>query len=128
MTSGLDPTQQFRLDGRTAVITGASSGLGSRFARVLAGAGATVVVAARRRTRLEALVDGRRSGGAEAVAVQCDVTVDSDVEMLIATAAEASGHLEVLVNAAGIAPAEDDEIESPGLFRRVLEVNAVGVY
>jgi NAD(P)-dependent dehydrogenase (short-subunit alcohol dehydrogenase family) len=123
-----DPTQQFRLDERTVVVTGASSGLGARFAGVVAAAGATVVVGARRRERLETLVDGLRSDGAEAVAVECDVTVDSDVDKLIAAGIDATGRLDVLVNAAGIAPAEDEEIESPDLFRRVLEVNTVGLY
>lgn len=123
-----DPTQRFRLDGQTVVVTGASSGLGSRFARVVAAAGASVVVGARRVGRLEALVDELRSEGAEAVAVECDVTVDSDVDRLIAAAIDATGRLDVLVNAAGVAPEEDEEIESVDLFRRVLEVNAVGLY
>jgi NAD(P)-dependent dehydrogenase (short-subunit alcohol dehydrogenase family) len=128
VTSPPDPTQRFRLDEQTVIVTGASSGLGSRFTRVVAAAGATVVAAARRRARLEALVDDMRSEGADAVAVECDVTVDSEVERLIAAGIEATGHLNVLVNAAGIAPPEDEEIESPELFRRVLEVNTVGLY
>jgi NAD(P)-dependent dehydrogenase (short-subunit alcohol dehydrogenase family) len=128
MKSPGDPTQQFRLDERTVIVTGPSSGLGARFARVVADAGATVVVGARRRERLEALVDDLRSQGTEAVAVQCDVTVDSDVDGLIAAATETTGRLDALVNAAGIAPDEDEEIESPDLFRRVMEVNAVGLY
>jgi NAD(P)-dependent dehydrogenase (short-subunit alcohol dehydrogenase family) len=123
-----DPTQRFRLHDKTVIVTGASSGLGSRFARVVAAAGATVVVGARRRARLEALVDDLRSEGGEAVAVECDVTVDSDVDRLIAAGVEATGHLDVLVNAAGVAPDEDGEIESLDLFRRVLEVNTVGLY
>lgn len=128
MTSPTDPTQRFRLDEQTVIVTGASSGLGSRFARVIAAAGATVVVGARRIARLEALVDDLRSQGADAVAVACDVTVDSEVDRLIAAGIEATGHLDVLVNAAGVAPPEDEEIESLDLFRRVLEVNAVGLY
>jgi NAD(P)-dependent dehydrogenase (short-subunit alcohol dehydrogenase family) len=128
LTSPPDPTQRFRLDEQTVIVTGASSGLGSRFARVVAAAGANVVAAARRRARLEALVDDLRSEGADAVAVECDVTVDSDVDRLIAAGLEATGRLDVIVNAAGIAPPEDEEIESPDLFRRVLEVNAVGLY
>lgn len=110
------------------VVTGASSGLGYRFAQVVAGAGATVIIAARRRARLDALVGELRSQGGEAVAVECDVTVDSAVEELLAVALESTGRLDVLVNAAGIAPPEDEEIESPDLFRKVLEVNTVGLY
>ena len=128
MTRPEDPTKIFRLDGRTVVITGASSGLGYRFARVVAGAGATVIVGARRRPRLEALVDEVRSRGGEAVAVECDVTIDSAVEQLMAAALESTGRLDVLVNAAGISPPEDEKIESLDLFREVLEVNTVGLY
>lgn len=128
MAPALDPLQAFRLDGETAIVTGASSGLGARFARVLAAAGARVVAAARREQRLEALAAELRSAGAEVVPVRCDVTVDADVERLVATAVDATGRLDVLVNAAGIAPAEDAPIESPELFRRVMAVNAGGLY
>jgi len=123
-----NPTQQFRLDDQTVIVTGASSGLGARFARVLAAAGATVVVGARRYERLEVLVGELKAGGAEAEAVECDVTVDADAGRLIAAGIELTGRVDVLVNAAGIAPPEDEEIESPDLFRRVLEVNTVGLY
>lgn len=109
-------------------MTGASSGLGSRFAQVAAAAGATVILAARRQTRLHALAGELRSQGGDAIALECDVTVDSAVEEMIATAVESTGRLDVLVNAAGIAPSEDDEIESPDLFRQVLEINTVGLY
>jgi NAD(P)-dependent dehydrogenase (short-subunit alcohol dehydrogenase family) len=128
MTPDADPTRIFRLDGRTVVVTGASSGLGSRFAQVIAGAGATVVIAARRRARLDALAAELRSQGGKAVAVECDVTVDSAVEELVAVAVESTGRLDVLVNAAGIAPPEDEEVESPDLFRKVMAVNTVGLY
>lgn len=123
-----DPTQLFRLDGQTAVVTGASSGLGARFARVMSAAGATIVAGARRQERLDGLVADLRSQGAEAVAVRCDVTVDAEVEGLIAAAVDATGRLDVLVSAAGIAASEDEEIESPDRFRRVLAVNTTGSY
>lgn len=123
-----DPTQPFRLDGQTVIVTGASSGLGSRFARVAAAAGATVVLGARRQRRLEGLVAELRREGAEAVAAGCDVTVDREVKELVAGAMKSTGRLDVLVNAAGIAPREDEDIESPDLFRHVLEVNTVGLY
>jgi len=62
------------------------------------------------------LVDELRSDGGEALAVECDVTVDADAERLIAAGIELTGRVDVLVNAAGIAPPEDDAIESPDLF------------
>jgi NAD(P)-dependent dehydrogenase (short-subunit alcohol dehydrogenase family) len=128
VTELADPTQRFRLDGRTVIVTGASSGLGSRFARVVAAAGGTVVAAARRQARLEELVEELRSEGADAIAVGCDVAVESEVDALISRTVKETGRLDVLVNAAGTAPSEDAAIESPDLFRRVLEVNTVGLY
>jgi len=69
--------QRFDLTGKTALITGASSGLGEHFARVLAAAGARVVVAARRAERLARLVKDLQDQGYEALAVTMDVT-DAD--------------------------------------------------
>ena len=114
----------FRLDGRVAIVTGASSGLGERFARVLAGAGAQVVVTARRLDRLERLaaeLDG-------AVPVACDLSTSADLELPVQRAIEACGRVDVLVNNAGIessAPALEEDTER---FRQVLEVNLVAPF
>ena len=119
----IDLTTPFRLDGRVAVVTGASSGLGDRFARVLHAAGATVVAAARRTDRLEALAADL---GERLVPMTCDVSVDADCERLVADAIALDGHLDVLVNNAGIgAPvaAEDEPIDG---FRQVVDVNLNG--
>ena len=116
----IDLVTPFRLDGRVAVVTGASSGLGDRFARVLHAAGATVVASARRTERLEALAEEL---GDRIVAVTADVAVDGDCERLIAEAIELDGHVDVLVNNAGIGtqvPAEHEPIED---FRNVMDVN-----
>jgi NAD(P)-dependent dehydrogenase (short-subunit alcohol dehydrogenase family) len=123
----LDPLARFRLDGRVAVVTGASSGLGARFARVLASVGATVVIAARREDRLEALAAELADEGAAALAVRCDVTQEPDVDRLVETTLARFGALDVLVNNAGIVSRETGE-ETPSSFRRVVETNLVGAW
>jgi NAD(P)-dependent dehydrogenase (short-subunit alcohol dehydrogenase family) len=118
-----DPTAMFRLDGHVAMVTGASSGLGARFAEVLRGAGAEVVVAARRLDRLEELAER-----IDAVPVACDVSRPEDVEGLVATTVERFGRIDVLVNNAGISttgPAEDEPLED---FRGVMDVNVNGLF
>src|SRR4051794_21289566 len=113
------PSQLFDLDGRVAIVTGASSGLGDRFSRVLSAAGAQVVGAARRAERLERLageVDGL-------VPVTCDVTVDADLERLVAPPLQRLGRIDVLVNNAGMGKASPAESEPPEHFRQIVEVN-----
>ncbi|HTJ70415.1 MAG TPA: SDR family oxidoreductase [Actinospica sp.] len=114
----------FSMEGRTALVTGASSGLGARFARVLAGAGATVFAAARRVDRLEALAkqDPRIHP------VVCDVANGADRIRLAATALDATGRLDVLVNNAGIPGAPHAHAESPDAFAEVLAVNLVAAF
>ena len=92
----------FRLDGRLALVTGASSGLGRHFALVLARAGASVAVAARRADNLNALVDEIRSLGAAAHAVSLDVTDAASVTRCFDAIAERAGCPDILVNNAGV--------------------------
>lgn len=116
-----DPLSRFRLDGRIAVVTGASSGLGHRFAQVLHSAGATVVVAARRLDRLEDLA---AELGERIIPVVCDVTDDAQRVALVETAVSAGGgSYDILVNNAGISiigPAETEPFEQ---FQQVVDVN-----
>jgi NAD(P)-dependent dehydrogenase (short-subunit alcohol dehydrogenase family) len=124
-TTELAPDNLFRLDGRVVVVTGASSGLGDRFARVLHAAGATVVAAARRTDRLEALAADL---GDRVVPVPCDVAVDDDRRRLVAAANEGCGGLDVLVNNAGIGtamPAEDEPLDH---WQRVVDVNLTALF
>jgi NAD(P)-dependent dehydrogenase (short-subunit alcohol dehydrogenase family) len=119
-TTTIDLSTPFRLDGRVAIVTGASSGLGDRFARVLHAAGATVVAAARRTDRLTKLADEL---GERLVPMTCDVLSDEACEQLVADAIALDGHLDILVNNAGTgAPvaAEDEPIDG---FRGVVDVN-----
>jgi len=93
----------FAMDGKVVLVTGASSGLGNHFARVLAAAGATVVVAARRVERLDALVGELAESGASALAVPLDVTSADGVAAALDTIEQALGPVTVLVNNAGVA-------------------------
>ncbi len=121
-------TDLFRLDGQSVIVTGASSGLGARFAQTVAAAGARVVLGARRIDRLEDLVSTIVASGGEALPVKCDVTVEEDVRRLIATCVDRFGGVDVLVNNAGVAPAEDAQTETLDSFRKVVAVNLEGIY
>lgn len=116
----LDVFSPFRLDDQVAIVTGASGGLGRRFAEVLHGAGATVVVAARRLDRLDELA---AELGDRVVPVACDVSVDADCEALVARALEVTGTIDLLVNNAGIGSPVPAELEPIDDFRSVVDVN-----
>jgi NAD(P)-dependent dehydrogenase (short-subunit alcohol dehydrogenase family) len=124
-TAGLNPAlPDFRLDDRIAVVTGASTGLGARFAEVLDAAGASVVLAAR---RIEPMVElaGRLR---DALPVAADIRRDEDRAALVAAALERYGRIDILVNNAGIAhagPAEDEPLE---VFRDLLDTNTVSLF
>ncbi len=120
----LAPLDAFRLDGKVAVVTGASSGLGDRFARALHGAGATVVVAARRQERLEALVTELPG----AVAVAADLGEASQREGLMATVLDRCGTVDVLVNNAGVGHTVAIEDEDVDTFRHTMELNVTAVW
>ncbi|HUP23257.1 MAG TPA: glucose 1-dehydrogenase [Thermoanaerobaculia bacterium] len=121
-------TELFSLGGKVAVVTGASSGLGVTFARALAGAGASVVVAARRLDRIERLAEELRAGGADAHAVGCDVAQQADVDRLVAATRERFGRVDVLVNNAGVSSPAPAELEPLEVWQSVLDVNLTGVF
>lgn len=117
--STLDPLAAFRLDGRVAIVTGASSGLGARFAKVLDAVGASVVLAARRADRLEQLAADLR----DPLVVACDLSHPDAPAALIDRTIERFGRLDILINNAGInrtAPAIE---VPPEEVRLEIEVN-----
>ncbi|MGI8492965.1 MAG: SDR family NAD(P)-dependent oxidoreductase [Acidimicrobiales bacterium] len=118
----------FRLDGRVAIVTGASSGLGIAFARAFAEAGADVALGARRVERLEATATLVSDAGRRAVALGTDVSRPEDCTALVAKAMEEFGRVDVLVNNAGIGTAYPATRELPEDFRRVIETNLNGCY
>lgn len=116
----------FDLTGRGVIVTGASSGLGRRFVRCLAGRGARVAAAARRTRDLEELA--RELGEDRVLPVTADVTVEAEVRELVDRARAWAGRLDVLVNNAGATHVKTVAEETTDDFRRLLEVNLVGLY
>lgn len=94
----------FSLRGHVGLVTGASSGLGVECARALAIGGADVVLVARRADRLEGLAVDLRKLGVRALPISADVSVDADLDRVVATAAAELGEVDILVNNAGISP------------------------
>jgi len=119
-----DPLSLFRLDGKVAIVTGASSGLGDRFARVLHGAGATVVVVARRAERLEALAADLPG----ALPIPADLSLEADRERVVANVLEKYGRVDVLVNNAGIGHKVAVEDEDLDTFRGAMELNVTALW
>ena len=119
---------KFSLDGKVAVVTGASSGLGVVFAQALAEAGADVVLGARRVDRLPdtgALVE---AAGRRWTSAATDVTRPEDCTALVAKGVEEFGAVDILVNNAGLGTAYPATRETPEQFRQVIEVNLNGSY
>ena len=116
------------LSGRTCLITGASSGFGAHFARIVAAAGARVVLAARRLERIEALAGELRSAGAEALAVTMDVTDQASVIAAFDMAEAALGPIDTVVANAGVsAPGRSTEVPAEALAG-ILDTNVLGVF
>ncbi|MEM8624766.1 MAG: SDR family oxidoreductase [Pseudomonadota bacterium] len=115
--------------GQTAFVTGASRGIGEATARVLAGAGVAVTLAARSGNDIERIADEIRDGGGRALAIACDVADRLAVEAAIAEAEAAHGPLDILVNNAGmIEPIGPLASTDPDDWAQTIDVNVKGVY
>jgi NADP-dependent 3-hydroxy acid dehydrogenase YdfG len=115
------------LDGKIALVTGASSGIGEATAEHLADEGASVVLVARRHDRLVELANRIESKGGEALAIEADITDHGKVEALVAQAKGQFGGLHILVNSAGLmllGPVDGADVEE---WRRMTEVNLLGL-
>ena len=112
---------------RVALVTGASSGIGEATARALAAAGAKVAVAARRRERLDVLVQSIASAGGEAFALTADVSDPDAAAEMVSAAQDHYGRLDILVNNAGVMYLEPTAEADLGRWRHMLELNVLGL-
>ncbi len=119
---------RFRLDGKVAIVTGASSGLGVALAEHLAAAGADVALGARRVDRLADTARLVESEGRRSIAVATDVSSPQDCQGLVDATMAAFGRVDVLVNNAGVGTARPATRETPEEFRQVVDVNLNGAY
>ncbi len=125
---GASISELFSLDGQVAIVTGASGGLGRRFARTLAKAGAKVALAARRAERLSELAASIEASGGEALAVVLDVTDPAAIADGIAAAEAGLGPISILVNNAGIVVDKPLLETEEADWDRVLDTNLKGAW
>ena len=118
----------FDLTGKVAIITGASSGLGVAFAQGFAEAGADVVLGARRTEKLAETAKLVEATGRKVLTVATDVARPEDCQALVDAAMAEFGHVDVLVNNAGLGTAVPATHETPDQFRQVIDVNLNGCY
>ncbi len=120
----VNPEALFSVRGKNYVVTGASSGLGRRFSRILSAAGANVVMAARRLEKMEI-----ESGDLpRSVRVRCDVRDPEQIERALDIGQDAFGPIDGLLNVAGISRSSEALVESVDEFRSVVETNLVSVF
>ena len=119
----------FDIKGQTAIVTGASSGLGVTFAETLAERGVNLVIAARRYEKLVKVSEGlSKKYDVEAIPVKTDVSQEEQVIRMVKTAMEKFGSLEILVNNAGIASLSPSTDMDLGEWKKVIDVNLTGVF
>jgi NAD(P)-dependent dehydrogenase (short-subunit alcohol dehydrogenase family) len=127
-TSTIDLLARFSLAGRIAFVTGASSGIGAHLARMLAAAGADVVLAARRLDRLDHLRKELESKGRRALGVRLDVNDRASVEAAVDEAEAKLGPIDILINNAGMADVQPFLDMSEEAWQNVLDTDLTGVW
>ncbi|WP_028297967.1 SDR family oxidoreductase [Olivibacter sitiensis] len=120
-------SQQENIAGKVVVITGASSGLGEASARHLTELGATVVLGARRKEKIDKLAEEINNNGGKALAVETDVTDVNQVKNLVDTAVNEYGKIDVILNNAGLMPLSPLEYLKIGDWNQAIDVNIKGV-
>src|SRR3712207_4452906 len=116
-----------KIDGKVAVVTGASSGIGEATVRAFAAEGAAVVAGARRKERLDGLVEEVARGGGKAIAVECDVTDERQAHALVDRTIGEIGRIDILVNNAGVMLLSKVEKGLSEEWRRMFDVNVLGL-
>ena len=119
-----DPLNAFRLDGKVAIITGASSGIGAQTVKLFSSLGAKVIAAARREERLRDLSNQY----ANVMAVKCDVGIEEDCINLVDTVINEHGKIDILINNAGISdpvPALEEDLDQ---FKRVIQIDLISCF
>ncbi len=122
------PSLSLDLSGKSALVTGASSGLGRHFAEVLAAAGAKVALAARRLDLVETVGEAIRQRGGTAIPVRMDVTERTSVDKAVAEAAAALGRLDIVVNNAGVTATKPFLDVSQEEWNRIIDTNLKGTF
>lgn len=116
-----------KLDGKVAIITGASSGIGEATALALAAEGAHVAIAARRSERLNTLAKHIEDGGGKALAIVADITEETQARNLLQKAKAELGRVDILVNNAGVALLGPIEGADTSDWRRMIDINVLGL-
>ena len=119
-----DPLNLFRLDGKIALVTGASSGIGAQTVKLFSSLGAKVIAAARREDRLHDLANQYPN----VMAVKCDVGVEADCKNVVDTVINEYGKIDILINNAGISdpiPALEEDLD---LFKRVIQIDLISCF
>ena len=122
------PNFSIDLSGQIALVTGASSGLGYRFAKVLASCGAKVAISARRKEKLESLAEEIKANGDECMVVPIDMTDRKSIRSAVDAVSKEMGTIDTLVNNAGIPDAQWAVKQSEELIDNVMETNLTGPY